>query len=138
MTNMYIIQTSIVLSHTASPSNYALIVLPLQLSSYYCRDPSLTLQIGALTCLFHLLDGFSHSEHSYAPYIYKTLIFALIENHANEVAREFIISNIIFTLEAMPHVPVGVMVPPIVKQASLYGYNNHDFDFFLKILKKQD
>ena len=63
------------------------------------RDPSLTLQIGALTCLFHLLDGFSHSDHSYAPYIYKTLIFALIENHANEVAREFIISNIIFTLE---------------------------------------
>ena len=50
------------------------------------RDPSLTLQIGALTCLFHLLDGFSHSDHSYAPYIYKTLIFALIENHANEVA----------------------------------------------------
>ena len=93
------------------------------------------MQIGALTCLFHLLDGFSHSEHSYAPYIYKTLIFALIENHANEVAREFIISNIIFTLEAMPHVPVGVMVPPIVKQASLYGYNNHDFDFFITLAK---
>jgi Ca2+-binding EF-hand superfamily protein len=99
------------------------------------RDPSLTLQIGALTCLFHLLDGFSHSEHSYAPYIYKTLIFALIENHANEVAREFIISNIIFTLEAMPHVPVGVIVPPIVKQAALYGYNNHDFDFFITLAK---
>ena len=99
------------------------------------RDPSLSLQIGALTCLFHLLDGFSHTEHSYAPYIYKTLIFALIENHANEVAREFIISNIIFTLEAMPHVPVGVMVPPIVKQATLYGYNNHDFDFFITLAK---
>ena len=35
----------------------------------------------------------------------------------------------------MPHVPVGVMVPPIVKQASLYGYNNHDFDFFITLAK---
>ena len=75
------------------------------------------------------LDGFSTLEHSYAPYIYKTLIFALIENHANEVAREFIVSNMILSLEAMPHVPVGVIIEPIVKQAPLHGYNNHDFDF---------
>ena len=27
------------------------------------------------------------------------------------------------------------MVPPIVKQASLYGYNNHDFDFFITLAK---
>ena len=133
MTNMYIIQTSIVLSHTASLRSLIDRIVTYGFASL-ARDPSLTLQIGALTCLFHLLDGFSHSEHSYAPYIYKTLIFALIENHANEVAREFIISNIIFTLEEC-RLPVGVMVPPIVKQASLYGYNNHDFDFFITLAK---
>jgi hypothetical protein len=99
------------------------------------RDASLSLQIGALTNLFQLLGGFANEAHSYAPYIYKTLIFSLIENHANEVAREFIVCNIIQTLEAMPHVPVGVVVEPVVKQASLHGYNNLDFDFFISLTK---
>ena len=99
------------------------------------RDASLSLQIGALTNLFQLLSGFANEAHSYAPYIYKTLIFSLIENHANEVAREFIVCNIIQTLEAMPHVPVGVVVEPVVKQASLHGYNNLDFDFFISLSK---
>ena len=99
------------------------------------RDASLSLQIGALTNLFQLLSGFANEAHSYAPYIYKTLIFSLIENHANEVAREFIVCNIIQTLESMPHVPVGVVVEPVVKQASLHGYNNLDFDFFISLSK---
>ena len=99
------------------------------------RDASLSLQIGALTNMFQLLGGFANEAHSYAPYIYKTLIFSLIENHANEVAREFIVCNIIQTLEAMPHVPVGVVVEPVIKQASLHGYNNLDFDFFISLSK---
>ena len=99
------------------------------------RDASLSLQIGALTNLFQLLGGFANEAHSYAPYIYKTLIFSLIENHSNEVAREFIVCNIIQTLESMPHVPVGVVVEPVVKQASLHGYNNLDFDFFISLSK---
>jgi hypothetical protein len=35
----------------------------------------------------------------------------------------------------MPHVPVGVVVEPVIKQASLHGYNNLDFDFFISLSK---
>ena len=35
----------------------------------------------------------------------------------------------------MPHVPVGVVIEPVIKQASLHGYNNLDFDFFIALSK---
>lgn len=36
-------------------------------------------------------------------------------------------------LKTLPVIPVNVMVEPIVKQASLSGYTNFDFDFFTAI-----
>lgn len=41
------------------------------------------------------------------------------------------------SLSKMQHVPVGVMVEPLVKQATLNGYTNMDFDFFIVVSKHQ-
>ena len=100
------------------------------------RDSNLAVQVTALTCLFTLLDYFASSSESFAPYVYKTLIFSLIENHSNEVVRDFIMINMGNALENMDQVPVGVMVEPVVKQVALKGYSNQDFPTFITLAKR--
>ena len=99
------------------------------------RDANLSVQITSLTCLFMLLDFFASSNVSFAPYVYKTLIFSLIENHQNEVIRDFIMINMGTALETMNQVPVGVMVEPVVKQVALKGYSTQDFPTFVTLSK---
>jgi len=92
-------------------------------------------QITSLTSLFKLLDYFASANISYAPYVYKTLIFSLIENHQNEVVRDYIMINMGTALETMSQVPVGVMIEPVVKQVALKGYSTSDFPTFLTLSK---
>ena len=99
------------------------------------RESNVALQITSLTNLFNLLDEFAVKQNSYAPYVYKTLIFALIENHGNEIIRDFMTTNMMLTIDRLPNVPVGIMVEPLVKQATLHGYMNTDFDLFQVISK---
>jgi len=49
--------------------------------------------VPALGYLFHLLDAFIPSHNAFAPVIYKTIIFCLIENCGNDEVREFTIAN---------------------------------------------
>ena len=56
--------------------------------------------------------------------------------------REFLVTNLSTSLEPlkelqyntdgtlnkMVQIPVGVLIDPLVKQASTHGYNNHDFE----------
>ncbi len=100
------------------------------------RDKSAILNITAITCLFELLDNFAESDSvSFAPYVYKTLIFSLVENHENELVYDYIMSNMSNALEKHPQVPVGVMVEPMTKQATLKGYSNNDFNGFVTLSK---
>ena len=62
------------------------------------------------------------------------LAFSLIENHHEPVLRQFLVRNMQHTLQQQPFIPVGVLLKPLVKQATLYGYNNSDFDFFLALV----
>ena len=112
------------------------------------RDAALSLQIASIANLFHLLEATvndaANPRNKHAPRVYKTLIFLLIENHSNEIVREFLVTNLSTTLEPIPDmqqnpdgsmnkmlsIPVGVLIDPLVKQASTHGYNNHDFELF--------
>ena len=100
------------------------------------RDKSAVLNITAISCLFELLDSFAEAESvSFAPYVYKTLIFSLIENYENELVYDYIMSNMALALEKHTQVPVGVMVEPLAKQATLKGYSNVDFAGFITLAK---
>jgi hypothetical protein len=112
------------------------------------RDTSLGLQIACIANLFHLLETTVNDpvnpKNHHAPRVYKTLIFLLMENHSNEIVREFLVTNLSTSLEPiedlrhnsdgsinkMMTIPVGVLIDPLVKQASTHGYNNHDFELF--------
>ena len=102
-----------------------------------CRDPEFELQLTAHMQLFRLLDQFAAMTHPVAPILFKVLAFSLIENHHELVLRQFLVRNMQHTLQQQPFIPVGVLLKPLVKQATLYGYNNCDFDFFLALSKHQ-
>ena len=99
-----------------------------------CRDPEFELQLTAHMQLFRLLDQFASMTHPVAPILFKVLAFSLIENHHEPVLRQFLVRNMQHTLQQQPFIPVGVLLKPLVKQATLYGYNNSDFDFFLALV----
>ena len=102
------------------------------------RDPTVTVHVCAANTLFRLLREFAVRGHAFAPYLYKTLIFALVEHHhGSEALRDSIMHNMVAFLGQVANVPVGVLVEPLVKQASLHGYNNIDFDLVVALAKHQ-
>lgn len=100
-----------------------------------CRDTDFELQLTAHMALFRLLDQFASADHPAAPVLFKVLAFSLIENHHEPVMRHFLARNMQHTLAQQPQIPISVLLKPLVKQATLYGYNNCDFDFFLVLAK---
>ena len=76
-------------------------------------------------------------SHPGAPYLFNVLAFSMIEYHHEPVLRHFLSRNMQLCLQQQPYIPVGVLLKPLVKQATLYGYNNCDFDFFLALAKHQ-
>ena len=91
--------------------------------------------LTAVTCLFRLLDTFTAGQSRFAPLCYKALIFTLIESHDTEFLRDYVSRNLCLALQQHPDIPVQVLVEPLVKQTSMHGYHNTDFDFFLVLAK---
>eukprot|EP00949_MAST-11_sp_MAST-11-sp1_P005339 g5339.t1 len=101
-----------------------------------CRDPMLPLQVAAASVMFRMLFEFAQSGNKFAAYLYKTMVFSLIESSTdNESFHEFQVSNMSVLLQTVPQLPVNVMIEPLIKQVALSGYNNRDFEFFLAIAK---
>lgn len=102
------------------------------------RDKYNLLKVASLGKLFYLLDVFSIERNPYAPIIYKTLIFSLVENYTNTTIREYIMTNFIQTFESTPSIPIGILVDPIIKQMKVIetlGYGTFDFEFFIAAAK---
>ena len=47
-----------------------------------CRDKTKTISLQAIALLFDLLESFSLTRNEYAPTIYKTLTYILIESYS--------------------------------------------------------
>jgi hypothetical protein len=109
--------------------------LALSLLKKGVMDEFVELQIASVTLLFHLLDSLADRRHPFAPYLYKSLIFALIGSADNEVLHEYLLFNMIDTLNKFSNIPVGVLVDPLVKQMAKEGYNNLLFDLYVAISK---
>ena len=100
-----------------------------------CHEGSRALQVVSLTCLFRMLDTLGARHHKLAPICFKTIVYALIENHGDQFVREYITSNLCVTLRCNEDVPVHVVIDPLVKRHSSNGYSNVDFDFFLVLAR---
>lgn len=80
--------------------------------------------------LFRLLENFAAERNPYAPIIYKTLTFCLIENHSDNDVREYITHNFCTIFEQSHSIPVGIMVEPLVKQLQTMDTNMYTLNVF--------
>ena len=85
------------------------------------RDPETATQIHALACLFQLLHAFINAANAFSPVVYKTIVFMLIEHMRNDPVRDFITAELKVALDTHQNIPVGILVDPVVKQASPGG-----------------
>jgi flagellar biosynthesis/type III secretory pathway protein FliH len=104
------------------------------------RSPERAVQYVAIIQMFMLLKSFTENKNKAAPMLYKSLIFCLIEFHADDTTRAFIMSNFIELFERSDTIPVGILVEPLIKQfmeseSVSYKYNTFDFEFFQVLIK---
>ena len=104
------------------------------------RDRSTILKYSAFAYLFRLLETFSEHRNVFAPIIYKTLTFSLVENYADPPLREYILVNFITIFENDPAIPISVVSDPLLKQMAVaeedgLSYNTFDFDFFIAMAR---
>lgn len=100
------------------------------------RLPNNLLQIITFGRLFQLLANFSNAKYSFAPIIYKTLTFCLVENYGNEKIREFMLQNMGLILNEFHLIPPGILLEPLIKQSLIsksVEYHLFDFEFFITV-----
>ena len=56
--------------------------------------------------MFSLLDGFAKGRNMYAPIIYKTLTFILIEHYSHQDVKNEILSNFICIFRKHQTIPI--------------------------------
>lgn len=97
------------------------------------RDVQKAVRLVALSQMFLLLESFTREKNSFAPLFFKTLTYALVENHGQEETREFLQQNFNQFIIATPTIPVGIFVEPLVKQIQseeFAHFQMHDFQLF--------
>lgn len=102
------------------------------------RDKSKLLTLASIGKTFQLLSNFSLERNTFAPIIYKTLTFFIVENYRDSLTREMILQNFELIFEENPGIPVGILLEPLVKQLQVANdivYSVADFEFFVKIAK---
>lgn len=110
-------------------ANYILTVL-----TRSTRDKSLALQCFSLARLFSLLDNFAEGRRPYAPTVYKTLTFSLMELYQSVFLRSFIEDNLASIFTKYPKIPVNIVIEPLAKQIQLdTELNLCDFSFFFQV-----
>lgn len=73
------------------------------------------MRLVTATQMFKLLDKFSAEKNSSAPFLYKTLIFSLVESPQDQSSRELFLTNFQYLFENTKSIPVGLLIDPFVK-----------------------
>ena len=100
------------------------------------RDGNKSLKILALGQIFELFDNFTYQKVKYAPILFKSLIFILVEHYHNYKIREFILANLTRIISEHESIPLSHLVDPVVKQAMLLktlSFQIFDFDFYVAL-----
>ena len=71
------------------------------------------------TCInlsFYLLDIFASERNMFAPIIYKSMTFVLIESYLSIELREAFLKNFIQLFKNHPNIPIAILCEPLLKQ----------------------
>lgn len=111
--------------------NESLINSVLGLINRCCRDENMIIKTMAISNMFYLLEFLSEKSSSFAPIVYRTLTFLLVENYSNPNMREFIIANFVLLFKMNSGIPIAILIEPFIKrlQVSEIGLEVFDYDF---------
>ena len=99
------------------------------------RDIRRTLSYISIELMFRLLESFASERHYFAPTIYKTLTFLLVEFYWEIDVRELMLKHFIHLYENFEGIPINILCEPLLKQIEISQYhaasfNVFDFEFF--------
>lgn len=99
------------------------------------RDVRRTLSYVSIELMFRLLESFAAKRHNFAPTIYKTLTFLLVEFYWEIDVREIMLKHFIHLFENFEGIPINILCEPLLKQIEISQYhaasfNVFDFEFF--------
>ena len=94
------------------------------------RDVKQTLSIISIELMFRLLENFAAERHSYAPILYKTLTFILVEFYWEIEMRDMMLRHFIFLFKKFEQIPVAILCEPLLKQVQISQYNTTNFNVF--------
>ena len=82
-----------------------------------------------------MLEFFAFQKSQNAPYIYKTLVFFLIELHEEEHIRQTLLEQFGQTFQSLYQIPVQLLLNPLIRQIQegynkSYHLNLFDIEFF--------
>jgi hypothetical protein len=93
----------------------------------FTRDENKLVQYCAIGQLFRILSVFAKERNMFAPVIYKTLTFNLIEHHNDNKMKEFIMGNFSMIFKLIMSIPVGILVEPYIKQVNISLDSENNF-----------
>lgn len=91
------------------------------------RTHSQIVKFHCYSLIFKLLDFLAGNRNPTAAMIYKTIIFFLIENSADQDLRELILRNFIVIIQKYSQIPIEILLEPYIKQIHLSHDNNTQF-----------
>lgn len=96
-----------------------------------CRDESEVLKYISAGMLFYLFDFLAEKKSNFAPIVYRTLTFLLVETYPVSAMREFLEKNFVMVFRNNPGIPIGILLEPYVKklQASDTALEVFDYEF---------
>lgn len=99
------------------------------------RDQSFSLKCVAIGYLFYLLEFFADNESTFAPIVYRTLTFLLMENYSSSVMREYIQVNFRYIFKKNETIPISILLDPLLKKLKVFKdeFFSFDFDFLVVI-----
>jgi hypothetical protein len=99
-----------------------------------CRDRMRILRTVSFELMFKLLHHFSVNRNQFAPIIYKSLTFLLIEFHPHVEIREQLMRHFLSLFQQVQTIPVAILCEPLLKQIAIasdtLSFNIFDFEFF--------
>jgi len=79
------------------------------------RDVRKTLTVISIELMFRLLEKFAVEKHPFAPTIYKTLTFLLVEFYWEIDVRELMLKHFIDLYQNIDSIPINILSEPLLK-----------------------
>jgi hypothetical protein len=80
-----------------------------------CRDKCKLLRIASCELMFKLLHNFAVDRNPFAPILYKSLTFLLIEFHSDIQIREQMLKHFTTLFSQVQTIPVSILCEPFLK-----------------------